>query len=235
MAAINETQTKGNNTYYNIVNGKISTPCEETTEGVKTRTNSEGTIKHELHYSGLVGQITNVSFKAGKYGRQLEVKLTDGGANDVLNIECNSGYGSSFLNKIANVDLTKPVKIEVFAIKEGDKTKQLLTIKQAGESGLIDSKIATAYTKENPNGLPQWEQIFLKDGVTPVLKNAKNTYDTTAQENFYTNLIEAIVQPKLVALYHERNAAKPAVNTPDGLPTEFGADSDTKATKKAKV
>jgi len=135
------------------------------------------------------------------------------GAELVLEVPLKSELVARFAKCARNIDFRTPIFIRVFPDR---RTHQpVIIIQQAGEN------VPQAFTKENPNGLPQW----VRDEVT-------GEWDARAYWAFLFKEIEA-VRPEIErcrsALQAIRTAERPIVNDseePEGSPTEQSVDYD---------
>lgn len=147
--------------YLSISEGKIVRQFKNPTKDSKERTNKSGKIVHEEFYSAVEGRIIKIDTKDNEYGRFWMITLQDEESreNFILQMNYSSGYANGFLKALPNVDLSSKVKLSPSSKTEGDKKKTTLFINQKGEA------IKWAYTKDNPNGMPELEQKKVKGKV----------------------------------------------------------------------
>lgn len=151
MAKLSNEQTGGMD-YITIFDGRLVQRVPEGTEGASPRElqkgPNEGKTVWEKTYSSASGLITGGGIEVKEFGgkkvKEIQVKLDD----DIL-LQIPFNMLSHFAKPLPNVDPLKPVKISVYKSKQG---KTGLNISQDGE------QCEWAYTKEEPNGLPQPEQ-----------------------------------------------------------------------------
>lgn len=203
------TDTKqGNNIYLSVMDGKLVQKVKEGTEGAISRTNKNNEVVHELKYTGLKGFITNIAISDGKFGKDLEIKVKTGSQNFVIQTSASGGYAYGVLTKMVNLDFEKQTEIRPFSIpSEKDKTKNnnFLVLYQDGK------KIESAFTRENPNGLPELKTI--KDGTgKEILKNGKAVWDDSERITFFEAIIygEGGINDKLISLYGNTATVKEA-------------------------
>lgn len=134
----------GNVSFYSIVEGKIRKKVPEGTEGAVERKNKNDVIVHELCFDKMTGIITDINVEDSDYGQNIRVQLNDG---DVLSLPLEGRQGGVFMKVLPNIKEGKEVEFNVWTDKETGKTA--FAIKQDGEN------IKWAFTKENPNGLPE--------------------------------------------------------------------------------
>lgn len=183
--------------YLSIGEGKITRRVKEPTGRSRERINKNGVTVHEEHYPAVEGIITDISVKDGDYGKQWIVKLEDDGDEYQLQMPYSSGYSASFLKALPNVDLSKKVRLTPKLTIEGDKKRTTLFIKQEGKA------VKWAFTKENPQGIPQLRQIKVK-GVTQ--------WDDTDVMEFLENVVQEQIKTKL------KGEQVPETESDDNLP-----------------
>lgn len=162
--------------YLTISDGKICRRVQSPTQFSKERINKEGKQVHEEHYSGWSGKITGIETRESDYGKDWQVKMQDDDGIAILSFKYSSGYASSFLKALPNVDLSKEVTLSPNVKIEGDKKRTTLFLKQDGQP------IKWYYTKDNPNGIPPLKQIKVK-GVT--------TWDDSEMMEFLEDMVKA--------------------------------------------
>ncbi len=172
---------KGN--YISIYQGKFSQSVPEGFPGSVTRTNKNGRVVHEKYYDSFTGKLVGIKTQEGPYGKNWMFSFKD--HEDVYNLQLgySNNYAVSILKMLPNIDLTKEMKVSPKSETVGDKTQTSLFINQNG------NPIKHAFTKDNPNGIPQWEQITVK-GVP--------TWDNTKQMLFLENLVMTQIVPELL-------------------------------------
>jgi hypothetical protein len=84
----------------------------------------------------------------------------------------SSGYSASFLKTLPNVKLSDRVQITPKLTIEGDKKKSVCFLNQNG------SGLKWAFTRENPNGMPDLVKIKVK---------GKDTWDDSDRMEFLEN------------------------------------------------
>ena len=155
-------ETSGGFDFISTFDGKLVQRVEEGTEGAVSRAltkgANEGKMVWEKTYTSVSGLITagEIAVKefSGKKVKEIQIKLDD---NIMLQLPMN--MLSAFAKPLPNVDITKPVKVSVYKNKRG---KAGLNISQEAPDGSWE-QAEWAYTKEDPNGLPQPTQDDLGD------------------------------------------------------------------------
>lgn len=160
-------------TYMRITAGKIRQTANEGDNGAKSRTvinkqTNESSIKWEFVYKSMSGIIKNIeTVKSDKINlTSLCITLYDEIGDDTVILQCpeKSDYALTFLEKIPNVDISKPVKIAPYQFEDQDtkKIKTGVTIYQEINPGLgftdeNQSKINKFWTKDNPGDMPMFD------------------------------------------------------------------------------
>lgn len=168
--------------YLSITDGKISRRVKEATDTSVSRLTKEGKLVHEELFQAWKGKITAISTKENDYGKQWLVTLSDEDGDAILQMPYSSGYSAAFLKTLPNVDLSKDVVLVPKLTKEGDKKKTTLFVNQNGAA------LKWAYTKDNPQGLPELAQIKVK---------GKITWDDSDLMEFLENMVTNEILPKL--------------------------------------
>lgn len=174
--------TNSNAIFYGISNGKIVRQFQNKTATSVERVNKNGKTVHEEFYDYLDGVIVDISVKDNEWGKFWIVTLDDAGTRQQLQFNYSSGYANGFLKALPNVDLSEKVKLIPSSKKEGDKTKATIFINQHGEA------IKWAFTKDNPNGMPELKQVKIK---------GKITWDDSDVMEFLEKMINTKILPQL--------------------------------------
>lgn len=149
-------------TYVNIVGGKFATKAEEGAEGAVSRVNKNNKTVWEFLHDKLSGTIDSIivqkNEKLGAYEYILDVN--DIGEHYSVSIPADSKYGDSLASKVPNIAIKTWSLIQPYDFE--DKTRiNPNTGKSQKQTGISiiqnEVKVPSAYTKENPNGLPQME------------------------------------------------------------------------------
>jgi hypothetical protein len=162
----------GSKVFLSISNGKLVRSFKEKTEGAVSRINKAGREVFEMFYDSLEGTITGVGTKESDYGKFLVVQVESNGVNYQLEMNFSSGYSASFLKTLPNVNLSTRVSITPKLTIDGDKKKSVCFLNQNG------SGLKWAFTRENPNGMPDLVKIKVK---------GKDTWDDSDRMEFLEN------------------------------------------------
>lgn len=175
-------QNNQSGNYINIIGGKLTQRVPEGTEGSISRTNKNGKVVHEMKYDSFEGMITGIRTQDGNFGKNWVFELQDGEENYQLRLSYSNSYATALLKMLPNIDVAKPVKITPKQEEIDGKTKTALFVNQDGKA------IKHAYTKNEPNGLPEWEQITVK---------GQKEWDSTKQLEFLEDMVNKDIVPKL--------------------------------------
>lgn len=168
--------------YYSISDGKICRQFKEKTPNSKERVNKNGRVVFEEFYDYIDGLIVDINTKESDFGKFWMITLADGDQQQILQMNYSSGYSNAFLKCLPNVDLKSKVKIIPSQKQEGDKKKTSIFITQHGQP------VKWYFTKDNPNGLPQLQQVKVK---------GKLTWDDSDSMEFLEKMVNTQVKPNL--------------------------------------
>lgn len=188
-----ETRSTGN--YITILGGKLCQRVPEGTEGAITRVNKIGNTVHEKFYDSFTGRLKDISVKDGDYGKTWNFVFADKEEDYILQLSYSNSFSTALLKMLPNIDLSKEIKVSPSTKEVDGKTKSSLFINQNGVA------LKHAYTRENPNGLPDMEQVMVK-GVL--------TWDDTKRLVFLQNMVDTVIMPKLEAMRVSAPAVEPS-------------------------
>jgi hypothetical protein len=168
--------------YITVTGGKFTLRVQEGTPGAVTRINKENKTVHELKYEAFTGKLVGVRVTDGAYGKSWVFDFKD--KEDIYHWQSNysNSFSTAFLRMLPNIDLTKEMTVSPSVKMVDGKNQSSLFVKQGG------NVIKHAYNKENPNGLPQMEEITVK-GV--------KQWDDTKRIDFLYNMVVTTILPKL--------------------------------------
>jgi len=168
--------------YITILQGKFCQRVPEGTEGSMKRTNKIGNVVFEKFYDDFTGKLVGIKTQDGTYGKTWNFMFQDKEDVYTLQLPYSNSFSTAFLKILPNIDLTKEMKVSP-SIKEVDgKTKSSLFINQDGKT------LKHAYTRENPNGMPDMEQVMV---------NGVQRWDDTKRLGFLEALVITSIVPKL--------------------------------------
>jgi hypothetical protein len=168
--------------FISIFNGKFAQRVQEGTEGAVSRVNKLGKTVSEKFYDNFTGKLVGIETRDSAYGKQWVFSFKD--ALDVyhLNLAYSNSFATAFLKMLPNIDLTKEMLVSPSTKEVDGKQKSSLFVKQDGEW------IKSAYTRENPNGMPDLKQITVK---------GQQVWDDTDRMVFLEAMVEKDIKPKI--------------------------------------
>jgi hypothetical protein len=206
----------GNNapkTYLNILEGKFVCKAAEDTKGATKRTNAEGRDVWELRYDNLSGYVSGLFTREGKFGKELVLVVQDGRDEYQIGMILSSGYAKGFLYTVPNVDFSKEVVFKPWykvVVNDGVESKR--------SSMYLDQPFGTpvprAYTKDEPNGLPEMTQVTFK---------GQQMWDDTAQIEF---LMQMLVRENVELKIKNAVAQRNALHVPEVLGEDASAEPE---------
>lgn len=127
-----------------------------------------GKVVKELQYTGIEGTIETCYVDESEYGANFITDLIDDeGSKFKLQIPLDSQFFGQYAKRMPNINTAKPLFLGLGYDKE--RGRNFLYARQD------DVKISMAYTKDNPNGLPEPTKKTVK---------GKEVWDWEEQENF---------------------------------------------------
>ena len=177
----------GNAIYVSIVNGKIARKFKEKTAHSVQRTTEKGNVVHEEFHDYVEGELVDVKTRENDYGKDWQITMFDGDDKYVLSMPYSSGYSKGFLFAIPNANLSRPIRFTPW-MKEVEPGKKKTALYLNQESAGKWEAVKWAYTKEEPNGLPQMKQVKIK---------GKETWDDSEQLDFLEAMISEEILPAL--------------------------------------
>ena len=168
-----------NGKFVTIVNGKWTIRVNEGTDGAQPRVLEKGpnagTTVWEKYYDHIDGSLVSAHIKHGQFGADLCLNISDD-AEYVVQIPVDSQYFSVFGKVPPNLNPTADIFLGLGYDKERQRT--FMYVKQGGQT------VHSAFTKDNPNGMPPPEQKMVK-GV--------KKWDFEDQENFLYQKVEDFI------------------------------------------
>lgn len=154
--------------YLSVSNGKLVRQLKEATKDTTSRINKVGKTVNEEFYKDLTGIITKIDTKENDYGKQWQIVFTDGEDKYMVQMPYSSRYSSSFLKALPNVKQGEVVRFMPWEMADkNDASKRVngITMYQ-DQDGNGMTKVLSAFTKDEPNGLPQMKQVKVKGKLT---------------------------------------------------------------------
>lgn len=184
-------------TFVKIVKGLgLVVRVKEGTEGANERQLKNGETVHELVFDTLSGYIQEIKTRDVTFNDKSmkfwAVTITDHGSTYILSMPYSSRYSSSFLKRLPNLDLKAEVTIHCAHFADDDRTVLWLT-----QEGV---KVEQAYTKEDPNGLPEMKQVKVKGELV---------WDDSEMMDYLEAMVEKDIKPKLAELNQVESLGAP--------------------------
>jgi hypothetical protein len=174
-------QREGGN-FITILQGKFCQRVPEGTAGSVQRTNKLGKVVFEKFYDSFTGKLVGIKTQDSPYGKNWLFSFKDKLEVYHLQLSYSNSFATAFLKMLPNVDISKEMRVSPSTKEVDGKNKSSLFINQDGQA------IKHAYTRENPNGMPDMEQITVK-GV--------QVWDDTKRIEFLHNMVMTTIVPKL--------------------------------------
>jgi hypothetical protein len=179
MGAVQQT----NAIYLTISNGQLCRKFQSPTKTSKERVNKKGVTVNEEYYKGWKGRITGIAVQEHKeFGKFWNVTITDEQGDAIIQMNYSSGYSAAFLKTLPNIDLDSDIVFSPSMKIENDKKKATVFISQHGKP------VKWAFTKDDPNGLPELQKMKVKGKVT---------WDDSDIMEFLEKMVFTTIVPKL--------------------------------------
>lgn len=176
--------------FLQITNGKLVRQFKEATEKSVKRTNKLGREVYEEFYDSLGGKITDIKTKESEYGKFWVVTVNSSGTNYYLEMKYSSGYATSFLKALPNVDFKENVILTPKLNVDGDKKQSVLFINQYNKG------LKHYWTKDDKKELPDLKKIKVK-GV--------DTWDDTDRMEYLEQYVKSNILQKIKPVVQETN------------------------------
>jgi len=154
--------------YLSVANGKLVRQFKEATSETAQRVNKVGKIVHEEFYKDLTGIISKIETKENDYGKQWQITFLDGEEKYMVQMPYSGRYSSSFLKALPNITKGQPVRFMPWEMQDkADAAKKITGVTMyQDQDGNGMTKVPPAYTKEDPNGLPEMKKQKIKGKLT---------------------------------------------------------------------
>lgn len=150
--------------YLSVANGKLVRQHREPNPSTTTRVNKNGKTVYEEFFRDLVGKIISVDVAPDRgYGKSWQLVFQDGNDRYMVQMQYSGRYSSSFLKALPNVNPDEPVKFMPWEMDDKNKPGKTITgVTMYQNDGNGWAKILPAYTKDEPNGLPEMKKVRVK-------------------------------------------------------------------------
>jgi hypothetical protein len=150
-------------TYLTVADGNLVQQLKTPTEKTVERITKTGKLVHEQKFRDLTGKIIGIETQENDFGKQWKIKFTDGESTYIVSMNYSSRYASSFLKALPNVDKSQDVRFMPWSMKDKLNAEKMITGITMYQGS---DKILPAFTKDDPNGLPQMVKIKVKGKET---------------------------------------------------------------------
>lgn len=132
--------------------------------------------KFEVEHRNLTGHITDIKIEKSDFGTQVRVVMESATDKAILSFPYESDYFMDFAKRICGADLTKPVTLNPYSIKDDDKdySNRGISIKQGEEK--LTNYFYNPETKETINGMPS------------VTEKERKTFETDEWKVYFANV-----------------------------------------------
>lgn len=153
--------------YLSVANGKLVRQFKQATKESAERVNKTGKTVHEEFYKDLTGIITKIETKENDYGKQWQIVVQDGEEKYMVQMPYSGRYSSSFLKALPNVKQGQPIRFMPWEMQDkSDSNKKITGVTMyQDQDGNGMTKVLSAYTKEDPNGLPEMKKAKVKGKI----------------------------------------------------------------------
>lgn len=170
-------------TFLSIGDGKITKRVPQPTANSISRLTKQGKQVHEEIYDGVSGLVLDIKIHEHKeFGKFWNVILKDDDQVYTLQMNYSGGYASAFLKTLPNVNIFEAIRLVPKMEIQGEKKRVTLFVTQNGVP------LKHYYTRDNPNGLPQMQQIKVK---------GKLAWDDSDMMEFLENMVNSTILPKI--------------------------------------
>lgn len=164
--ALNKGENAGT-IYLSVANGKLVQQHRQATKNTVERVNKVGRTVYEEQFKDLTGIISKIETKENDFGKQWQIVFTDGEDRYMVQMPYSGRYSSSFLKALPNVKQGQPVRFMPWEMADKNNSAKSVTgITMYQNDGNGEVKILPAFTKEEPNGLPEMRKVKVKGKET---------------------------------------------------------------------
>lgn len=189
MAEVND--SNGKLVFYGVGNGALSRDPKPGDAEDRLYTTSKGNPKCKV--GAVVGRLTDVRTKDGKFGKEINVTLTDeDGVGQVIGFGAKASHTRTFFRRVGGVLLDKDVMLSAFSgtpyqsEEYGEVTPTHISLKQQDPTGSWES-VADQYTKEQKPDI--WELIDDQRPTVDMINLAGKTSEESPAKEVYEDAV----------------------------------------------
>lgn len=208
-------------TFLSVSDGKIARRVQEGTPNAVKKSKKDGTPYYELQWPAVSGFLIGARKRDTDWGANLALDIEDNGEIFSLEMPWSSRYSTGFFTCIPNINPAKKIRFTPYMKvvnengKDVKKTMLYLSYSDEKDAKGQSVNIPWAYTKDEPNGLPEMKQIKVKGEMV---------WDDSDRQEFFEHSLNSILLPRIDAA---RQGVTPSVAT---QPTE--AESQIEETEE---
>lgn len=193
---------EGGRVFLGIFDGLFEHKYKTPQPGCKQRINKNGKTIYYTPYNSLTGTLRGLTMKEAELVPGVKTMFwavtmqTADGKFLQIDLQESSSSTFYFLSRLVCADVTKPMKLKVFAEVKDDKKKTILLIYQGS-----DKPIAGLWTKDHPGDCPDMVKTMFR---------GKEVWDDTDRNAYVREYVYNTVASKIVA------PVEAAESAPDG-------------------
>lgn len=163
---LNKSENAGT-VYLSVANGKLVQQHKQASANTAERVNKTGRTVYEEFFKDLTGVIKKIETKENDYGKQWQILFVDGDDRYLVQMPYSGRYSFSFLKALPNVKQGEAVRFMPWEIADkADSNKKITGVTMyQDQDGNGMTKVPSAYTKDDPNGLPEMTKAKVKGKV----------------------------------------------------------------------
>jgi hypothetical protein len=169
---VKSNDSDGKRIYLTLMDGKFVQRVKEKTktsrERALTKGDNEGKIVHEETFTEICGAFISAKVETSsnpKYGKSWDFVFDCSTEDEEIEVHFkvpySSGYANNILFKLPNIDLSQDVSLNSYAFNDPDTKKRIVGV-SVRQGVNFDYKVPNAYSKDEPNGLPNMEKVKVK-------------------------------------------------------------------------
>jgi len=214
---------KSSKKYFNILGGRFAVRVADGTPGSEQRINKVGAEVSEIFHNSFEGKLTGITTSEhDEYGKSWNFDFIADGEEFTLKMSYSNSLAVAFLKMLPNIDVSEEFELSPSQKLVDGKNRSSLFINQGGAT------IKHAYTRSEPNGMPDLEEIVV---------SGKKTWDDTKRLAFLEAMVMSDIVPKLTKgaaqsvsdaseEEFERDVAGELGDTNDSAPSLMDSDTE---------